>query len=83
VLRLRAELTQALLVPPSRWDAAFKAKEETLRLGLHDGAWCIDHPEPMIVSGRPAQALALLDRARILSIGRLADSSYIGGRVRR
>ena len=51
--------------------------------GCTTAQWCIDHPEPKIVSGRPAQALALLDRARILSIGRLANWSYIGGHVRR
>jgi tetratricopeptide (TPR) repeat protein len=49
-----------------RWNAALEANEVALRLDPYEGAWYIDHAELMIMTGRPAEALALLDRARTL-----------------
>jgi len=49
-----------------RWNAALEANEVALRLDPYEGAWYIDHAELMIMTGRPAEALALLYRARTL-----------------
>jgi tetratricopeptide (TPR) repeat protein len=58
--------TAHALASLGRWNAALEASEVAPRLDPYEGAWYIDHAELMIMTGRPAEALALLDRARTL-----------------
>ena len=53
-----------------RWNAALEANEVALRLDPYEGAWYIDHAELMIMTGRPAEALALLDHREFLETNR-------------